>query len=459
LNPLPSVSYFDAIVSGARPRPRPQVKMGHVVGIAMGLLGFFGMMPYAAVSFGNSTAIQAGNLLTWALALCTLPCATRRAGGWLVAALMLPLLISAAHLTYAGGDLLLSTKAILVWALSTLTVYVMQAFCPSHIISLLTGIAVATIVHAALGIWQYVAFRDGYVPLLDYYRNPSFLSLQDNYLSMAIYMRRPFGFFPEPSAMASSLAPFVLIFGGIELGVIRLRERLHPALRALVAAAGVGGLGLILLSQSGHAIITLLGAAGLLAAWLRGARATPRSIVLFILIVGALALLGVATVSQLAGRFDGHGVGNGSWTDRSESMLIGLTHCLGRDGLTALFGVGPGQSSVILARDAGLEAVWSVLLAYIYECGVFGFVAVCAVGIALLQAWREARYSIAFFCIGGVWLAGITLTTSYSQLLSLWIVLGLLSAWPSAFGGARAPEGFRRVSRRTPARLTRSQVI
>jgi hypothetical protein len=48
----------------------------------------------------------------------------------------------------------------------------------------------------------------------------------------------------------------------------------------------------------------------------------------------------------------------------------------------------------------------------------------------LLRSWKRMAYGVAFGVIAGVWLVGITLTTSYEQLLSLWLVLGWLTAWP-----------------------------
>ena len=103
---------------------------------------------------------------------------------------------------------------------------------------------------------------------------------------------------------------------------------------------------------------------------------------------------------------------------------------------------------------AQIDAVFSVLLTYVYETGLIGLLAVCAIGIYLLaRVWKATGLNLAFAAITGVWLVGITVTTSYEQLLSLWMVLGWLIVWPEV---CQAPLA---VPKRPPARQPVEEVI
>ena len=77
-----------------------------------------------------------------------------------------------------------------------------------------------------------------------------------------------------------------------------------------------------------------------------------------------------------------------------------------------------------------LDAVWSVLLNYIYETGLVGFVGVLWVAGYLARVWKSMRVSMVFAAIFGVWFIGVLLTTSYEQLLPIWMALGWLIIWP-----------------------------
>jgi hypothetical protein len=136
-------------------------------------------------------------------------------------------------------------------------------------------------------------------------------------------------------------------------------------------------------------------------------------------------------------------LGNSSWEERSSSLVIGFDVLTDRGLGTAVFGVGPGLSSPVMQKEYNLEAVWSVLLASIYETGLLGLIAVMSIASLLMRTWKTSGRSLAFAAITFVWLVGITLTTSYSQLLPIWIALGWLTIWPSVcepVGGKVQPQ-------------------
>jgi hypothetical protein len=95
-----------------------------------------------------------------------------------------------------------------------------------------------------------------------------------------------------------------------------------------------------------------------------------------------------------------------------------------------------------------IEAVWSVLLTYLYETGLVGGVAIVAAGAYLVGVWRAAGWSLTFAAITAVWLVGVTITTSYEQLLPIWMALGWLTVWPAICAPVTRPAAQR--ARRDP---------
>jgi hypothetical protein len=401
---------------------------------AVAALGFCAFMPYPALPLGNATAVQMGNVLVAVMALPFVTLAWDRRALAVYPLLLAPLAVAVLKVALldGGGDVSLSLKSVSVWAASCLAIVVVQIYGPAYALDLMTGMAVATLVHAAVGAWQFVAFSGGEFPLVGLYVNPSFLSVQDNARTIARYTRRPFGLFPEPSAMASCLAPWVLFWAAELAGVVRLRREPAAWQRALFGAAAAGGLGLILLSQSGHGAVTVVGLLLIVAVWFVRCRATAGAFALIAALSCVLlpAVLWFAAVS-LSGRLGGADMGNSSWEERSTSLKIGLSLLVDGDPSRALLGMGPGLVSPALWNAARIDAVFSVLLTYVYETGLVGMGVVGWLGYYLLRVWRSLRMDLTFATFGAVWLVGVTLTTSYEQLLPLWIALGWLTIWPA----------------------------
>lgn len=396
-------------------------------------LGFFCLMPYFAIPVGNRSAIQIGNLVTLILAVPTLLASWRPRTMWVYPLLIAPLIIATFKVALIGnGDVSLSIKATLMLAMTCLTIVATQEFAPRFFISMLTGLAAATILHTFVGVLQWFAFSNGEFPLLWLYQNESFLSVQENAEIIAKYTQRPFGIFPEPSAMSSSLAPWVLFWTAQLCGIVRLRQQPARWQSVLFAAAAIGGLGLIILSRSGHSAITLAAVMVFGAIWFTRCRATPKTFAVLVGVFGVilpivLYLAGIALADRLGGASR---MGNSSWEDRSDSLRIGFTLLVDGTLGTLIFGVGPGLTSPILQHVYRLEAVWSVSLTFIYETGLIGLTAVGWLATHLFRTWRAIRFDVSFIAIVLVWLVGITVTTSYSELLSLWLTLGWLTVWP-----------------------------
>lgn len=413
-------------------------------GWAVAALGFVCFLPYLAVGIGNRSAVQAGTLLSALMALPVLAVGWRGRPFWVYPALLAPLCVSIAKAAVGetGNDLDLCVKALIVWATSCLTLLPAQHVAPRHPAHLLTGVAAAVLLHAAVGAYQMYSFQGGVFPLPELYNNPSFLSVQDNARTIALWIRRPFGLFPEPSAMTASVAPFVLFWAAELCGLIRLHQQPSRWQRRVWAAAAAGGTGLMIVSQSGHAAVALAAGATFVAVWFARQRATARSYLAVLGVFGVLVPAVLAAATALIGeRVGGRtGLANGSWEERSSSLVAGFDLLVGGGPATAVFGLGCGLSTPALWSAARLDAVWSVLLSYVYETGLVGGLAVAAIGHHLLRAWRAGGGGVAFPAIAGVWLVGVTLTTSYQQLLPLWLALGWLTVWPEICRAGAAAE-------------------
>jgi hypothetical protein len=399
-------------------------------------------IPYPALAVGNMSALQSGNVLTLFMCVPLALVPWQRRPYWIYPLILAPLVVSTLHVAFVGeADLALALKSLPTYAVSCLALVVAQFYAPRHSLELLTGVAAATLCHAVVGLWQLYAFDNGDFPLFRLYVNQSFLSVQANAGVIANYTKRPFGIFPEPSAMSASLAPFVVFWAAQTGGLVRLKHEPQPWQRTLFAAAAIGGLALIIVSRSGHAAVCVLALIPLALAWLLRCRATLRTFLVILTVFGVfLPLLLWFAGTALSDRFGGSSeVGNSSWEERSTSLRVGFSLLFERGVAPIVFGLGVGETSPALWNVAQIDAVFSVLLTYLYETGVVGLAAAFALGAYLLRLWRRQRCSLTFAMVAFVWLVGVTITTSYTQLLPLWIALGWLTVWPQVC----EPEGGR----------------
>jgi len=399
-------------------------------------LGFFAFLPYPAISAGNNTAVQMGTLLTLAMVLPVFLTSWKRRPFYLFPLLLLPLctsMVKVAILQQPGLET--SIKTAITTALPCLTLLPVMLYAPRYSMQIMTGIATATILHVLVGCWQeYVFLTGGEFPLLFIYVNPSFLSVAEQARDFVRYEQRPFGLFPEPSAMASSLAPWVLIWMAEMCGLIRFASRPSRLQRSLYRIAALAGLALIISSRSGHAMATLAAVLLFGVAWAMRARASVRNYLAIVTVFGIVLPLTIwLTVLALGDRVDEASGMNQSWQDRSDSLIFGFKIWIENGWRTLLFGIGVGQSAGELESQYGLDAVWSVLLTYLYETGIIGGLVITWIGVYLGRVWRACNFNIVFVAVTLVWLVGITITTSYGQLLPIWLTLGFLVVWPHVF--------------------------
>jgi hypothetical protein len=290
----------------------------------------------------------------------------------------------------------------------------------------------------------YSFARDEF-PLPDLYQNPSFGSfITEDPESYALYVKRPFGMFPEPSAMAASIGPWLVLIIGLLL-YPKLRLGMTRGLRVQLLLAAVGGVALILLSSSGFMVwllisLLLVGLPVLKDRVLRLHR--PGSLLAMI----AFVLVGVALVyfslAYVGSRLDIQE--NSSWSARLASIVWGLTY-LGTSPAVLLFGVGPGQSTLLLqspeafnllpesSGGLAVTAVWSVVVLYVQEMGLLGAMALTlTLAMVLAAIVRSSARLLGSSCLLA-WLAGLLLTTSYLPMLPIWLFLGVLLNWDRIF--------------------------
>jgi hypothetical protein len=403
-----------------------------LVGLLVAAWGFFCFIPYPALAVGNMSALQSGNVLTLFMCVPLAMVPWKGRPFWIYPLILAPLVISTLHVAFVGdADLGLALKGLPTYVVSCLALLVAQFYAPRYSLELLSGIAAATILHAAVGLWQLYAFDNGDFPLFRLYVNQSFLSVQASAGVIANYTKRPFGVFPEPSAMSSALAPFVLFWAAHMGGLVHLRREPAPWQRTLFGSAAVAGMALMIVSRSGHAAICVAAMVPLAIAWLVRCRATLRTFVVILTVFGVFLplLLWFAGVA-LSDRLGGSEMGNSSWEERSTSLRVGFSLLLDRGVAPIVFGLGVGESAPALWSAAQIDAVFSVLLTYLYETGIFGLAAVVGLGLYVLNVWKGLRWSLPFAAVAFVWLVGVTITTSYTQLLPLWVALGWLTVWP-----------------------------
>ena len=182
------------------------------------------------------------------------------------------------------------------------------------------GAAYAILVHAAIGAYQVFAFERSTFPFEGLLRtNPAMAMTPDQVATYVAFVRRPFGLFAEPSAMAACIGPWLVIITSALFARRRDGSRRRTAILALALASG---LALVVASKSGLAvpIVAATAIATLAAAfsWRRGAGV--RAAALFL--SAAIAFAAVVWLSEnAASRFEL--AQNDSWQARLESLKLG----------------------------------------------------------------------------------------------------------------------------------------
>jgi hypothetical protein len=414
------------------------------------LLSFSSFFVFPAIPLGATSALTIPYVISAFLAVLWLRRIRRTEWvpfGWM----MTPLAISGAFVVLAGMALApdVVVKVILTLFLTFLIVVPAgYLFRSGYSDSVIFGAAYAVLVHAGLGVYQVFAFDRGEFPFADILStNPSMGMAADSIEQYVEFVKRPFGLFAEPSAMAACLGPWLVLLS-FAIFTPSVKERFGKR-RAVLLAALVAGLALVGLSRSGQAVPIAAGCAAvaIIPVFASRGRWTSRWTAL---VVGAAIVYGMYAwlSNRAAARFDLEQ--NESWQLRLASLSVAM-ESLGSSS-TFLCGVGPGQSvwqmrSMKLGGVAsgGVTAIWSVALTYAMETGLFGVACMLVVGSSILRSiWRSRARAAGMVCMA-VWLIGLAFATSYPQQPSLWTAMAALLSWRFVAGSAFSEAGGARL--------------
>ncbi len=406
-------------------------------GVAL-LVSFSSFFVFPALSIGRTAAITIPVALASVVVLVSLPrvklseCAPY---AWI----MVPALVSGWYVLLAGTAFApdVVPKTVVAMALSFVVVVpalgLLRAGCGDQFV---LGAALAIVVHAALGAYQVFAFARSEFPFADLMNtNPGLALVAQDPDTYAEYVKRPFGLFAEPSAMAACVGPWLVVIARAVFSRSGGASRPRTLLLALALASG---LWLVVASKSGMAAPIVTGTAltafAAAFAWRRRSVATRAAA---LVMSGTIAVGSVLWLTQNArARFDLPE--NESWQARLVSIEVGARSVAASidsgDGL--LGGVGPGQAYfAVNSSDRryqaghGVTAVWSVGLNYALENGLLGIGAL--LWLAACAAWSiwTSRDRFAGAAFGAVWLTGIFFATSYVGQPALWTGLAALLSW------------------------------
>lgn len=419
--------------------------MNRARGIAYGAVVCLSYFPYPAIAVGNSTGLAFGQILT--IALIMMNCARlpkRETLAYLI--LVLPMVVSTMVSSAVGTrqeDILFKVSLTFLVALMPL----IAAGIITRRVGLrpvLTGASIAILIHSVIGAIQVAGFRRGTFPMLSWYNNPSFAPVEPTANLYVTYVRRPFGLFPEPSAMVASIEPMLLLI----LGVL-MYSPAHQGRRRLWIIALVSGTVLCIASRSGGTLLLLAGGAVVLTNWFRSL-SVARNYYAFgfakgLVAIVVLVFVVMATASSLGERASLYE--NRSWEARYTSMTFAF-YAIFDSSRAALVGHGPGQSTVVLgsadilgfAPRGGFRvtAIWSVIARYVMETGLMGVAALGLIGVFVMQTARQSLTCVVLG-VGVAWLGGVLVTTSYVELAPIWLSLGLIIN-PRTLADVFAPE-------------------
>lgn len=403
------------------------------------LFSFSCFFVFPAIPVGNTGALTIPFFLAAALVTLWLP--RLRTSEWAPYAWMLaPAAISACYVLLAGIALApgIVPKSVIALAMPFLVVIPTRRLLRAgHGEPFVLGAAAAILVQGALGAWQVFAFDRGEFPYADLMRtNPAMSLLTLDIPTYVEYVKRPFGLFAEPSAMAASIGPWLVL---LTTALFSRRAGRSRARTLLLALALGSGLWLVVASKTGLSAPIVGGSAiAALASALSWRRSVGTRAAALVMSAG-IAVGSIVWLSQNAGaRFEL--AQNDSWQARLESLKLGIRWIEASfdSGDRFLVGVGPGQSfpainSTYLRYEAGagVTAVWSVGLTYAMETGLLGILAMVVLAAAAARSVWASRARVAGAMFGLVWLSGIAIGTSYAGQPALWSALAALLTWRS----------------------------
>lgn len=388
-------------------------------------------MPYPAIPLGKYFGLQFGHVLAALLiALYWRKVLSQKNLLLIVLSLMLPTL--PAILMHSGNTTNVNTALSHFFALWVLLA--MGTVGRQNYRNLLIGVFFAISLHSVIGLVQQYEYLSEDFPLLDLYINPSFAPLDEGNVSWqtyAYYTKRSFGLFPEPSAMFASLGPWMVLLGFLALTVRKGLYDAHHTKLFWLWVVFLLGLSLIAFGRSGGTFSLIAGLSPAMFVYIKKISLSPNfSEKLKAILLSAFAVLVLYALFALnEDRIYAELQNDGSWEERASSIQYGFTSLVAGDFLDFLFGYGLGQVAPMTMAATGATSVHSLVGSYIMGTGMVGATALFSVFLYIVNKIHHSNERMLGYSIYFVWFFCANLVSGYYQLLSMWMMLGLLANW------------------------------
>lgn len=420
-----------------------RIKFSHLINIVVFLFFFIIFIPYPAIPIGSSTGLQGGQLISLLSIPVLILYGIPRRHLYTFIIIISPIIISLVYNQLAGKSSDIMIKSLIS---SILVLWIIvpagKVINRHYYIIVLNSVSIALILHFVIGACQIYAYSKNtfFLPNL-YQSNPSFPIYENVIELLVLYIRRPFGLFPEPSAMSASIGPWVVLLAGY-LFYPNNFSAISKIQKLFYGFAMISAIFLIMSSGSGYIIIlffclTLL-FIPILVKFLYNV--DLKTVLILICILMLCLLIWFEFGSQYLRRYNTENV---SWQARANSLFIGLT-MLSENANTFFFGVGPGQAHLFLIKEPyfisklfdvehEIIAIWSIIMNYIIENGILGLFGFCLVFILIIRSiWSNQLYWVGFISFIA-WLFSVIFTSSYWSLLPIWLFLAVLISWDQLF--------------------------
>jgi hypothetical protein len=343
---------------------------------------------------------------------------------------------------------LLATIPAVVFSLQTVRIWADRD-------AVILGAAIGILGHGALAAAQVWGFAQGSFPALSLFAlNPSFEATYSASTNYALYVRRPMGWFPEPSAAVAVMIPWACVFVGRLC--LQREHRMSRAAVFVLAASIVAVVATSVVGRSGFILVAAPVVAAAVVSHLRSPRG--RKWLMASIAVGVLAFGWASSQAALSGvnlqvdYVDRFNVANQSWQYRYATIASALRE-MADGSLQSLYGRPPGSG---LSSELGLGAqtshastpIYSVVVQFLHGTGLFGLSLLLwgvYVGVRTVLRWhrsvRPKGVSAGWWGVSAAALAllGLSLSTSY-PLLGAWAVL-IAGGWPMGTSHEEVREG------------------
>jgi hypothetical protein len=412
-----------------REKPNSLALQNNTLAFWYSLVLFF---PYPALAVGRSTGIQAGHVFTvviWGIFGQKILSSKRLIACFLF--LVIPYLPS---LLFGSQDSLNINSAVTqAFALAVFPAVAILVRSRAAFNSFMLGASIAVLIHGGVGVWQQISYQNQIFPFISIYQNPSFAEMEPGKIQnlYAVYSKRSFGIFPEPSAMMASLAPFMVL---LIYKYFKFEPR-NSWNKKFNAVCIFFGLALFYFSRSGAIPYFVLALAPLAYMQMRKALKMPplNALLYYFVVFSVLAGLSLSFLEIFQERAASELGQEGSWKERFASLIFGLSAIFNGTLLELIFGYGLGDVAVLTNAATGSSSVHSWIIATIMGTGITGLVGMLCVLRSIFQGIRRSSEKWAGYCVLFIWLTAIGLVTGYIQLLPTWACLGILLNWKTIF--------------------------